>query len=241
MASLHQRVLFVTLEQTIGEIGVQSLARYSGVSVERLDLAYGREQLVLADAERERVEDATVKLAGLEMHLRIHGAERNGHTLDAVLRSATRARFDAVFVDHLGMIDRGRGSELDAIPRAADALRRLARGGVVDSYTPFVCVTTPLSRKRDEDDHPKLSHLRGSGNLEYDADLVMVVQKRPQPEESEAPNVIDGFVLKNRKGREPLVMQFEAQGGISRVVERHSAIGSVPQHWQEREPGSDDE
>ena|GEM_PF-4981635 len=241
MASLHQRVLFVTLEQTAGEIGMQALARYSGVSVERLDLAFGRENLQLTADEDARVADASARFADLELYLRIHGAERNGSSLEAVLHSATRSRFDAIFLDHLGMVDRGRGSELDAIPRTANALRVLARGATSSGYTPFVCVTTPLSRKRDEDDHPKLSHLRGSGNLEYDADFVMVVQKREQPEESDAPNVVDGFVLKNRQGRCPLVMQFEAQGAISRVVERHTSDTSPTQHWQDREPGSDDD
>jgi replicative DNA helicase len=233
MASMRQRVLFATLEQTAGEIGMQAIARYSGVNLERLDLAFGREQQELSEQENERVAGATAKLASLEFFLRVHGAERNGASLDAVIASATRNRFDAVLVDHLGMIDRGRGSELEAIPRAANMLRSLARGGVVDGYTPFVCVTTPLSRKRDEDDHPKLSHLRGSGCLEYDADLVMVTQKRTRSEEATGPDIVDGFVLKNRMGRCPVVLQFEADGAISFVRERRPENAPTPTHWQE--------
>lgn len=237
MATLGQRVLFVSLEQTAGEIGMQALARYSGVPLDRLDLAFGRDRVALSSDESERVESASARLAALDLFLRVHSAEKNGATLDAVLHGACRSRFDAVFADHLGMVDRGRGSELDAIPRTADALRRLARGAIRPGYTPFVCVTTPLSRKRDEDDHPKLSHLRGSGNLEYDADLVMVVQKRAGSEESET-STVDGFVLKNRQGRCPVVLQFEARGTTSLVVERHSDEAPPP-HWQEREVGEE--
>ncbi len=233
LASQKQRVLFVTLELTTGEIGMAALARESGIPLDRLDLAFGRERLELTEQENERIADAQARLAETELFLRIHGADRHGHSLDEVLRSATRVRFDAVFVDHLGIIDRGgRDRELDAIPRAADAMRRLSRGSIAKDYTPFVCVTTPLSRKRDEDDHPKLSHLRGSGNLEYDADLALIVQKRAQPEESTTPDVIDGFVLKNRQGRCPLVLQFEADGALCRVTERHTQPQAAPAHWQ---------
>jgi replicative DNA helicase len=235
MATLKQRVLFVTLELTMGEIGMAALARASGVPLDRLDRAFGRERLELTAQEDESVAAAQERLAATELYLRVHGAERHGHSLDEILRSATRNRFDAVFVDHLGMVDRGgRGGELEAIPRAADALRRLCRGRVVSDYAPFVCVTTPLSRKRDEDEHPKLSHLRGSGNLEYDADVAVVVQKRAQPEESTAPDVVDGYVLKNRQARCPVVLQFEAHGATCHVTERHAPQAPPPDHWQER-------
>jgi replicative DNA helicase len=78
-----------------------------------------------------------------------------------------------------------------------------------------------------------MSDLRGSGNIESDADLVMILQKQPQDEESEAPDVVNGFVVKNRQGRCPVVLQFEAHGATRTVIERHKPE-QPPPHWQEQ-------
>lgn len=235
MALAGQRVLFVTLELALGEIGARVLSRFSGVDGERLDRAFGPERLELTEQENEALAAAEARIDALAMHLRFHGAEDGGSRLDDVIRSATRLHFDAVFVDHLGMVDRGHGDELAAIPRAAENLRLLCRGRIRKGYRPFVCVTTPLSRKRDEDDHPKLSHLRGSGNLEYDGDGVMVLQKRERKGDTEGPDEVDGFVLKQRQGRCPIVLTFEADGATSTVREKPPQGYAPPVPWQDGE------
>lgn len=232
MASLGHRVLFVTLELTRLEVAMLALARYSGLTTERLDLAYGREKQALSPEENASLAAAVDKVESLDLRLRVHGAE-HGTSLDSVIRSATRNRFEAVFVDHLGIVDRGIGKEVDAIARAGNRLRELCRGVVVPGYAPFVCVTTPLNRRRDEDDHPMLSHLRGSGNLEYDADFVMVLQKRTQPQQDKRPPIVDGFVLKNRQGECPVVIQFEADGARCLITERQREEAPSP-HWQQQ-------
>jgi replicative DNA helicase len=240
MAERRQRVLWVGLEQTPQESALQALARYSRIPLDRIALAHNAESGVnLTDKESDALVEADRKVASLDLFVRFHGAATHGRSLPDVIRSATRARFDAVFVDHLGMIGRGTGErDLDSIPKAVDGLRALARGEVVQGYRPFVCVTSPLNRaiEQSEDERlPAMSDFRGSGLIESDADLAMVLRKRKREDESESPDTIDAFVLKNRQGRSPLVLQFEAQGAICLVTERRPDSPPPPTHWQEGE------
>lgn len=241
MASLRQRVLFVSLEEEAGAMSLSAVARYSRIPRDRIRAAQLVEDSVefLTSGEFEALEKAEGRLRGLEMFVRLHGAETHGRSIEMVLRSACRSRFDAVFIDHLGMIAREGDSEMREIPRAVDQLRGLSRGEVVGGYRPFVCLSSPLNRDSekdaDEDRLPRMADLRGSGRIESDADLVMVVQKRNQDEESDAPDVVDGFVLKNRQGRCPVVLIFEAQGAICTVVERHRPEEPPPEHWANKE------
>lgn len=243
LAERRQRVLFVSLEQTAQEAALQATARFSRIPLDRIQLAHNADAGVhLTDAEEDALQKAESRFEKLDLFLRLHNAETHGRTLPDVLRSATRARFDAVFVDHLGMVGRGSGKrELDAIPEAIDGLRGLARGEVARGYRPFVCVTSPLKRKDpkpgEREPMPELGDFRGSSNIESDADFAMILRKRERDEgdESDAPITVDGFVLKNRWGRCPLILQFEAQAAICFVNERRPDAPAPPSHWSDRE------
>jgi len=239
MASRQHKVLFLSLEEEPWAMSLAASARFSQIPRDRLRAAeLAGDAEFLTSAEVETLNAAEEKLRGLEFHMRLHGADKHGRSLNAVLRSACRSRFDAVFVDHLGMVARQGPREFDEIPKAVDSFRALARGELAPDYRPFVCIASPLNRVReqtgDEDDLPQMSDLRGSGRIESDADLVMILQKRKQDEESNQPDVLDGFVVKNRHGRCPVVLLFEANGATCSITERHSTE-TPPPHWQDRE------
>lgn len=246
MATRGQRVLFVSLEQTTAELAIQAASRFSRIPLDRLYQAHNADSgVLLTDEEQGRIDAAVAKIASLDLWLRMHGAEQHGRSIESVLRSATRARFDGIFVDHIGMLGRGgRGSDIDMLPRSIDAMRGLCRGEVVKGYRPFVCCTSPLNRdcERDGDSKaaadriPRLSDFRGSGLIESDADLAMIVRKRQRVvgDDDTSPDLVDGFVLKNRQGRSPLVLLFEMQGAINTVIERRpDEPQAAPSHWSE--------
>lgn len=241
MALLKQRVLFVSLEQTPGELAAQAVCRFSRIPLDRLERAQADDGARLSDAEEASFVEASQKLASLDMHLRMHGADDHGRSLQDVIGSATRNRFDAIFIDHIGMIGRDDGDELKQLSQAIDKLRALARGSVVAGYRPFVCATTPLKRDSataDEDSLPAITDFRGSNRLEYDSDMAMILRKLPRKnpaDESDEPDQVNAYVLKNRKGRCPVVLLFEAQGAISLVTERRLDNPQPPQHWQAKE------
>lgn len=239
MALQRQRVLFVSLEQTPGETTLQAVARFSQIPIAAMERAQAKGGSGLTNEQEKGLELAARRLAETELFLRMHGADEHGRRLEDVMRSACRARFDAVFIDHIGMVGRDEAQELVALSRAIDRLRALTRGEVVKDYRPFVCATSPLKRDAaagDEDMLPAITDFRGSSRLEYDADLAMILRKRKREkpdEENSDPDIVDAFVLKNRQGRCPVVLTFEAQGEICFVRER-SPETPVPEHWSDK-------
>ena len=235
MAVLRQRVLFVSLEESTGALAVKAVARYARIPVDVMERAQSGEGYRFTNEQSEGLAVAAGKLAETELYLRLHGAEEHGRTMQDILRSATRTRFDAIFVDHLRMIGRGTGrSKFEVLEDAIDKLRALAHGEHLKGYTPLVVALSPLNREDskegDADRLPRLSDFYGSQQIESDADVAVIVKKRPAKEDSEDPDIVDAFVLKQRGGRCPLVLQFEAQGAICAVTERRPEP-TPPQHW----------
>lgn len=240
MAQSHHRVLFVSLEMTPGEISLQAAARYSGLPTERI-VAGLREhnRLPFGGDELGKWDEATKRLMEMVMFLRVHGADEHGREIREIMATATAHCYDAVFVDHLGMIGRdSQGNELDKLKDATHALRALSRGEINARCRPFVCASTPLNRdieKGDEDEPraPRLADFRGSSRIEHDTDVSIILQKRKQAE-GDGLSIVDAFVLKNRQGRCPLVLQFEANGACCLVTERRKPE-EQRKHWQDKE------
>jgi replicative DNA helicase len=225
-AEARQRVLFVSLEMTPAELGLLALARFSALDRRRIEARFS-DQLDFDLDEQGRWDRSVLRLQALEMNLRLHGAEEHGRTLEQLMHSACRSRFDAVFIDHAGMIDRGRGNELDALSRSIDRLRALSRGEVSAGYRPWVVVTAQLSRgidrdaKPGEDRTPGLSDFRGSARFEHDADVAIGLQVQKRKRDDDSPvTCLDAFVLKNRFGPNMQYLPFTANGATGMITER---------------------
>jgi len=239
MAERKHRVLFVSLEMTPGEMALLGLARFTGIPRERIEDHFAREaSRRFNDEEKSLWDNGVLTFQALELRMRIHGAAEHGRSIDDVIRSACRSRFDAVFIDHLGMIGRdSNGRELDVLNDAIHRLRGLSRGEEAKDYRPWVCATSQLNREIDKGEEariPRLSDFRGSARIEHDADVAIGLQKRARPTGIEDPvSFLDGFVLKNRHGPCPEVLLFEANGATCLVTERRPESKSQPTHWQE--------
>lgn len=223
-ASQKQKVLFVSLEMTPGEMAILAAARFSGMQRDRIGAAMLENSPNPFNAtEMHRWTTGLNAFGELMFSMRMHGA-RSGRDVDDILRSACQFRYQAVFVDHLGMIGRdSNGRELEVLSQAIHRLRGLAKGEVVKDYRPWVVATSQLNReidKGDEERIPRLSDFRGSARIEHDADVAIGLQKRRKAEVEGRPSILDAFVLKNRNGIEPAVLSFEANGATGSVTER---------------------
>lgn len=245
----NYRVLFVTLELSPGVLAIQAAARFSRIELDRIMEAKRTDNPVpFTEAEEAEWDKALAKVMGMSTRLRLHGARDGGRDLQNVLATAMKHDYAAVFVDHIGMIGRDSESEeLHALSQSIHALNKLSKGELRHGYMPFVCFSSPLSRdnakqtKPDEEATPRLADFRGSSRIDYDSDLAIIVQKRKNPVGVEAGHdIVDAFVLKNRYGRQPLVMQFEANGAIALVTERKpSDPPPASYHETDREVGEE--
>ena len=234
-----QRVLFVTLEMTGAEMALRGLAKFSGLEKRRITQAFTtKDRRPFNDEESGRWSRAETKLKSLALQLRVHTAEGNGRDIDDVIRSATRNRFDAVFVDHLGMIGRDSGGdELKVLSAAIHRLRGLCKGESVKDYRPWVVATSQFSRDSDKEDRiPRLADFRGCARIEHDTEVAIGLQPRKRPAGDESPMVqVDGFVLKNRDGPPGVVLMFDVNGAIGLVTEHQFPAVGPPPHWQDGE------
>lgn len=230
----QQRVLFVSLEMTPGEMAFLALSMFSGIERHRLEEVLGK-RAEFTPEEQSAWDGAVLRLQGLQFTMRMHGAE-HGRSVEEILASAGRARFDAVFVDHLGMVGRdSSGRELDVLSTAIHKLRGLSRGEAISGYRPWVVATSQLNREIDKGDDeriPRMADFRGSARIEHDADVAIGLQKRKAAEEGPT-SYLDGFVLKNRQGPAPAVLLWEANGATGLITERHREENAPPRHWQE--------
>jgi len=235
-ARQQQRVLFVSLEMTPGEMALKAVTMYSGLPHRRVVEALVNDSAVPFTAEESiRWEAGEAQFLSLQFTLRIHGWQQ-GRSIRDVLGSACRSRFDVVALDHLGHI--GRGSERPefiVLAEAIDRLRALSRGEVLEGYRPLVIANSQLNREIDraeEERFPRLSDFRLSSRIEHDADVVIGLMKRNASEDENNPmSYLDGFVLKNRDGQSPLVLLWEANGATGLITERTKQNAPPPPSW----------
>ena len=84
-----------------------------------------------------------------------------------------------------------------------------------------VIVLAQLNRQAEQQDRPKLSHLRESGAIEQDADIVMFLHRERDPQKDISLETIESelIVEKNRNGQTgiakllffPKIMTFKSQ------------------------------
>ena len=190
------RALFASLEMSDGETAQRHLAALSGVDPERLHLG------------RVRAEDWTPLLKaandtqGTAMHL-LDDGDLSLTRLRAVARhlAIRRGRLGLVVVDYLQLmrVERPTGSRVEDVSELSRGLKRLAR----ELDCPVIAVSQ-LSRAVEQrpDKRPVLADLRESGQIEADADCVLMLYRDDYYDrDSERPGEIDIIIRKNRQGR----------------------------------------
>jgi replicative DNA helicase len=167
--------LVFSLEMSVKEFAQRTLATACGVPLNQIN---GTTAL-----DPSTVTRLAEGAAGCRMPVWIDG--RPGHTADTILatcrRAARRHGVKLVVVDYLQLIDHG-GHRTDSLAaRIGDTtrkLKRLARSLGV----PVVCLSQ-LNREVEKrgDGKPQLSDLRDSGEIEQDADDVLMLWPQDAP------------------------------------------------------------
>lgn len=105
---------------------------------------------------------------------------------------------DLIVVDYLQFLSdkvNKNGNDVNRVGNISRNLKSMARATMI----PVIC-PTQLNRKSEEGGHvrePRLADLRDSGNLEQDADVVVLLHRKSDGDEKDKTHII---VAKNRKG-----------------------------------------
>lgn len=190
-ASAGFGVLFLSMEMVAAELADRALAAYGRIKLG--NVLTGK----MNDDEWSGVTAATRTLYELPLHV----VERAGLNFYQVASYARRHKrkhgLDLLVVDYLqlmsGVHDEKRHAQIEEITRN---LKTLAK-----ELNIVVLLLSQLSRKTEDARKPKLSHLRDSGSIEQDADVVLFIHR----EEVDAPetqwkNYADIHIAKQRQG-----------------------------------------
>lgn len=190
-----RRVLFVSLEMSRMELGDRLLSMQSGVPGE---LVY--KPWMLKSDQEHRIYLAADSLAKLPFRI----DDTPGRTIAQIAANARRARhrvgLDLLIIDYMSLIDgrRQRGeSRQDEVARISKGLKQLAR----ELSVPVVCLCQ-LNRQNElrDEKRPRLSDLRESGQIEQDADAVLMIHRPEYYDLNDRPGEADLIVAKNRNG-----------------------------------------
>ena len=222
---IHSRVpvLFVSLEMSSTELADRLLCSIAQVSGHKL-----RNGTVSRD-ERRRL----VRVAG-----EIHSAplfvdDSPSRTVTEIAAGARRIqrqekRLGLIVIDYLQLVepDNPRDPRQEQVARITRRLKAVAR----EVKVPILCLAQLNRQAEDSKDHrPRLSHLRESGAIEQDADVVMFIHReeyyRRGPDKDEVEGQAELIIAKQRNGPVgdvPLVWRKEFTRFEDRAPDRHS-------------------
>jgi replicative DNA helicase len=161
-----KRVLFVSLEMPATDIVIRILASETG---ERFS------SMRQGTLDRRGV-DLILRVAESYSKVPLELVDQRGLTADRLtnlIRSRAHAdKIDLVVVDYIGLL-RGnpKKQRFEQISEISHSMKTIAR----EEKIPVVCLSQ-LNREA-EGETPKLSHLRDSGSLEQDADVVILLHR----------------------------------------------------------------
>jgi len=123
-------------------------------------------------------------------------AEAHGQTMQAIRARAKAAKrklgIGFMVIDYLGLVS-GQGTEYERVTEASMAVKRLS----LELNIPVLCLhqlKRPAEAKGDK--RPTMSELRSSGQIEQDADVILLIHRKKEHEEEEAEIIIE----KHRNG-----------------------------------------
>ena len=188
-------VLFVSLEMSRGQLGERLLSSWANLGGDKLKRPW-----TMTDAERGRLGDAAAELRTLRLKIDDTPARTLSQIGANARRVKSRGGLSLVVVDYLGLIDgqRQKGeNRQEEVARISRRLKSLAR----ELAVPVLCLHQ-LNRQSEtrEDRRPRLADLRESGQIEQDADSVILIHRPEFYNPNDQPGIAEVYVAKNRNG-----------------------------------------
>lgn len=185
-------VLYLSMEMAASELADRAIASMGRIHLGNVLTAN------MSSAEWDGVTTATGKMQDIPLHI----LDRSGLNFFQVATYARRHKrkhgLDLLVLDYLQLMagdsDDKRHSQIEEITRNLKTLSK--------ELDIAVLLLSQLSRKTEESRRPKLSHLRDSGSIEQDADVVLFIHREEvdNPGTQDGKNYADIHIAKNRQG-----------------------------------------
>ncbi len=200
--------LFVSLEMSSIELADRMLCSLAEVNGKRLRNG------TISNDDRRRIVEKAVELNQAPLFVDDSPSRTMTEIAAAARRLKRKNGLGLIVIDYLQLIepDNSKDSRQEQVARIARRLKGLAR----EMSVPVLCLAQ-LNRQAEvsKENRPRLSHLRESGAIEQDADVVMFVHR-------------EEYYQTNDEDRERLSGQAE----IIVAKQRNGPIGDVKLQWK---------
>lgn len=211
-------VLYMSLEMSTVELADRMLCSIAQVDSHKL-----RKWSPLSEKERQRMVEKAAEMSSAPLFV----DDTPGRRVVEIAAAARRikrqeGRLGLVVIDYLQLIepDNPRAPRQEQVAKMTRRLKLLAR----DIQIPILCLAQ-LNRQAEEGrvTRPRLSHLRESGAIEQDADVVMFIHRSEVDQE-------------NSEGR----ADVEGEAELIVAKQRNGPMGSVKLTWRKQFTRFDD-
>ncbi|HEY1603548.1 MAG TPA: replicative DNA helicase [Pirellulales bacterium] len=202
-----QTTLFVSLEMSRLELVERMLCSHGRINGHKLRNG------MLSAAERKKLPEASSEMSQAPLYIDDSPSRTMTEIAATARRLKRRENLRLVVIDYLQLIepDNSKDPRQEQVARIARRLKGLAR----ELKIPVLCLAQ-LNRQAEasKDNRPRLSHLRESGAIEQDADVVMFVHR-------------DEYYMNNDEDRE----RVAGKADIIVSKQRNGPIGDIKVDW----------
>jgi len=194
-ATSGRPVLFSSLEMSKESLGERMLSAASGVMADKLKRSW-----TLSDGDRHKLAEACDWLGSASLKI----DDRPIRTVSQIAANARRIKsrdgLGLVVIDYMSLIDgqRQKGeNRQEEVARISRRLKAMAR----ELNCPVLCLHQLNRQSENRDGHrPRLADLRESGQIEQDADQVLLLHRPEYYDPNDQPGIAEVIVAKNRNG-----------------------------------------
>jgi replicative DNA helicase len=199
--------LFVSLEMSRLELAERMLCSHGRINGHKLRNGY------ISPVDRKKLIEASSKMSQAPLFIDDSPARTMTEIAATARRLKRREKLALIVIDYLQLIepDNPKDPRQEQVAKIARRLKGLAR----ELKVPVVCLAQ-LNRQAEvsRDNRPRLSHLRESGAIEQDADVVMFVHR-------------DEYYQTNEEDK----ARVAGQADIILAKQRNGPVGEVKLSW----------
>ena len=193
-------VVFFSLETSALKLMERLVAAAMGVSFPAI-----KQRSILNGQAKQKILDGYQDIAGLHLTF----VDASGYTVQKIQAKAQKCKADVVFIDYLGLIQAEGTSRYEKVTNISVDLHTFAQRTKTAVFT-----LAQLNRGAAGRDEPSMHELRESGQIEQDADVVLLMHNKTEPPDNYSFDVI---VAKNKDGTTGK-LPFSFYGGTQRFI-----------------------